>query len=88
LKYFSAPLGEVFPIFKVVKSGEVNLKLRHCENVEKFFEKLGINELCEETPSLSEFAKVAIREYLNSDFFVVVGEILKNALLFASKIPN
>lgn len=34
---FISPLIDIFPIFKVVRSGEVSLKLRSPGNVDKFF---------------------------------------------------
>jgi hypothetical protein len=46
IQYFTSPLSELFPIFKSVKAGEINLKLKTAESVDKLFDKLGISEIC------------------------------------------
>lgn len=30
LQYLTEPFSDIFPIFKVIKSGEVSLKMKHC----------------------------------------------------------
>lgn len=37
VQHFSSPLAEVFPIFKVIRSGEINVKLKGSDNVDKLF---------------------------------------------------
>lgn len=36
-QHFSSPLAEVFPIFKVIRSGEINVKFKGSDNVDKLF---------------------------------------------------
>ncbi len=43
IKHFTSALTDLFPIFKIIQSGEVNLKLKGTENVDKLFSKLGIS---------------------------------------------
>lgn len=41
--HFTNPLAELFPILGAIRAGELSLKLKHSENVDKWFDKLGIS---------------------------------------------
>lgn len=41
-----SPFTDIFPSLKIIRSGQINLKLKGIDNIDKFYDKLGINELC------------------------------------------
>lgn len=86
IQHFTSPLIDVFPIFKAVRSGEVNLKFKNIESVDKLFDKLGINDICEETPNVHDYVNEITTEYLG--MLPLAGDLLRRCMFFACSIPN
>ena len=75
-------------MLKVVRSGEVQLKLKDPDSIDKLFDKLGISQLCEETPSLSQFMSETSKEYFAENSLPGIGNIVRMACRFLTSVPN
>ena len=88
IQHCTEPLVDYLPMLKVVRSGEIQIKLKDPDNIDKLFDKLGISQLCEETPSLGSFLTEMSKQYMGEDTLPGLGGIIRAVTQFLATLPN